>query len=67
MKTQPKRVWDKLENWYGVNIIVENKRAIEGKYSGRYDNESLERVLDGISYASEIEYEILENKNVVIK
>lgn len=60
-------VWSKLENWYGVNIIVQNKRSIEGKYSGRYHNESLERVLDGISYAAEFEYEILENKNVIIK
>lgn len=60
-------VWRKLENWYGVNIIVRNKNSIEGKYSGRYHNESLKRVLDGISYAAEFEYEILENKNIIIK
>ncbi len=60
-------VWKKLEDWYGVNIIVPNKQIIKGKYSGRYINESLERVLDGISYASEFTYEIQENKNIIIK
>jgi transmembrane sensor len=60
-------VWKKLENWYGVNIIVPKEQVIQGHYSGRYHNESLERVLDGISYASEFVYEIQENKNVIIK
>ncbi|WPP50349.1 FecR family protein [Catalinimonas niigatensis] len=60
-------VWKKLENWYGVHIIVEDRQNIVGRYSGRFYNESLERVLDGISYASEFTYEIQENKNVTIK
>ncbi|MDF9799608.1 transmembrane sensor [Catalinimonas alkaloidigena] len=60
-------VWKKLEDWYGVNIIVPKTQVIQGNYSGRYHNESLERVLDGISYASEFSYEIQENKNVIIK
>lgn len=61
------QVWKKLEDWYGVNIILQDQQSIEGRYSGRYYNESLERVLDGISYASEFTYEIQENKNVIIK
>lgn len=60
-------VWKKLEDWYGVNIIVPKTQVIQGNYSGRYYNESLERVLDGISYASEFSYEIQENKNIIIK
>lgn len=60
-------VWKKLEDWYGVNIIIPKEQVIQGNYSGRYHNESLERVLDGISYASEFTYEIQENKNIIIK
>nr|WKN35783.1 FecR domain-containing protein [Tunicatimonas sp. TK19036] len=60
-------VWRKLENWYGVNIILPDQPVITGNYSGRYHNEALSRVLDGISYASEFAYEIQENKNVIIK
>ena len=61
------QVWKKLEDWYGVTIIVQRKPSIEGKYSGRYSNEALTRVLDGISYAAEFDYEIVENNRVIIK
>lgn len=60
-------VWKKLENWYGVDIIVPDMSVIKGNYSGRYYNEPLYRVLDGISYASEFVYEIQENNKVLIK
>jgi len=59
-------VWKKLENWFGVNIIVPPQTVIQGRYSGRFFNESLERVLDGISYASEFSYEIQQDQKVII-
>lgn len=59
-------VWKKLENWYGVNIIINNASNIEGRYNGEYENESLETVLRGISFASGFSYEIDEYKNVII-
>lgn len=60
-------VWRKLENWYGVNIIIKNKKNIEGRYSGEYANEPLETVLRGISFASGFQFEIDKHKNVIIK
>lgn len=60
-------VWKKLENWYGVNILLPDQAVITGNYSGIYHNETLARVLNGISYASEFDYEIQENNNVIIK
>lgn len=60
-------VWKRLENWYGVNIIIKNKKNIEGHYSGIYENEPLETVLRGISFASGFNFEIDDMKNVIIK
>ncbi len=60
-------VWKKLEDWYGVNIIIRNKQNIKGRYSGKFHNQSLEEVLDGISFASGFDYEIVDKKNVIIK
>jgi ferric-dicitrate binding protein FerR (iron transport regulator) len=65
-KDSEQEVWKKLENWYGVNIIVQHQPVILGNYSGRFHDESLERVLLGISYASEFAFEIRDNKDVVI-
>ena len=59
-------VWTKLENWFGVNIVLPRHAVIKGKYSGRFYNESLERVLEGISYAAGFNYEIRDRKNVLI-
>lgn len=59
-------VFTKLENWFGVNIILPKQAVIQGKYSGRFYNESLERVLEGISYAAEFSYEIRNRNNVII-
>ena len=60
------KVWNKLENWFGVDIITPYQAVIQGRYSGRFFNESLERVLDGISYASGFSYEIQTDQTVII-
>ncbi len=60
-------VWHKLENWFGVNFVLPKQTVIRGKYSGRFYNESLERVLDGISYASGFAYDISDNGEVIIR
>ena len=38
---------------------------MEGYYTGEYQNKSLEKVMDGISFASEFNYKII-NKNELI-
>ncbi|MEQ6118398.1 FecR domain-containing protein [Reichenbachiella sp. MALMAid0571] len=55
-----------LERWYGVEIIIENKAKVkQWKYSSKFENESLENVLKGISYIQEFTFKI-DNKNVTL-
>lgn len=52
----------RLERWYGVQfeIINENKK-IKDAFSGAFENESLERVLNILSFSGGFEYNIKEN------
>jgi ferric-dicitrate binding protein FerR (iron transport regulator) len=54
----------KLENWYGVDIEVD-ARGMQNEawnYTGEYDNETLEKVLEGIGFVKGFTYERNENK-----
>lgn len=55
----------RLERWYGVEFEVEESITIPDGFTGRFDNKSLRRVLEGISYTSKFEFEI-EGKKVKI-
>ncbi len=56
---------EKLEEWYGVE--VESKLNLTGdiRYSGNYKNESLEEVLQGISFIYHFKYKINVEENRV--
>lgn len=57
----------RLKAWYGLAIEFEGGKNIMNKrYTGKFDNNSLEYVLKAISYTSEISYEITDNK-VILK
>lgn len=60
------KVVEKLENWYGVNIEFANGCRIAGSYTGEYHNKSLENVMDGISYASGFQYQIVNDSTLII-
>lgn len=45
-----------LERWYGVEIEMDN--TIEGIFTGKFKNQSLEAVLEGISYSFSLDYTI---------
>ncbi len=63
-----KSVCKKIERWYGVEIEVEKGANVKGFYTGEYQNMSLEKVMDGISFASEFDYKIInENKMLITK
>lgn len=51
-----------LENWYGVTVGIQNKPNKEVLFSGKFDNETLEIVLEGLSYAAKFDYDINEDK-----
>lgn len=53
-------VVEELERWYGVQIKVESQStedsATRWHYTGKYDQQSLEAVLQGISFVKKISY-----------
>lgn len=55
-----------LENWYGITIQFENEPPPSLLLSGRFENETLKNVLEGLSYTTQLEFE-LENNTVKIK
>ncbi|GGF18134.1 FecR family protein [Echinicola rosea] len=58
-------VFERLENWYGVTITVPPNMAIGKSYTGKYDNQSLENVLLGISTVLDFQFRI-DGKQVEI-
>ncbi|MCH7398090.1 DUF4974 domain-containing protein [Belliella sp. DSM 107340] len=56
----------KLEEWYGVNIKLINSRGVVWKFSGEYQNQSLEVVLKSMSYVEHFDFKI-KDKQVEIK
>ncbi|MEB2775342.1 FecR family protein [Algoriphagus sp. D3-2-R+10] len=58
-------VVDKIEAWFGVQIISKITVESDWSYSGKYHDKPLSQVLDGISISSEFDYKI-ESKTVTI-
>ncbi|MFY0653078.1 MAG: FecR family protein [Cyclobacteriaceae bacterium] len=54
-------VMKELEKWYGVKIDFDLSAMPDSRYSGRHNNQSLETVLEGMSYSLNFKYQI--NKN----
>ena len=55
-----------IEKAYGVKIIIENNKLDHCKITTRFDNKSLEEILDILGYTLAFEYSIDKNKNQVI-
>jgi len=58
-------VFEDLERWYGVEIIVSSSVDLTGKFSGTYEGQLLESVLDGIGFTSDFSFRI-DGKKVYI-
>jgi ferric-dicitrate binding protein FerR (iron transport regulator) len=48
----------KLEQWYGVQIEVVEPPDYQWKFIGKFENQSLENVLRGMSFSKDVEYKI---------
>lgn len=58
----------RLENWYDVDITLENPSGKEVNYSGTFKNEeTIWQVLDAIKVYSSIEYEKSDTRKILIK
>lgn len=58
-------VFDDLEKWFGVDFHYDSGIRLNDIYNGRFMNESLENILEGIGFTSRFDFTIKEN-NVYI-
>ena len=61
-------VINSLEKWYGVTFIIKDEKVKskqEGTFTAQYHNESLETVLNGISYSGKFNFKIEEKKVIL--
>ena len=56
----------KLERWYGVRFNVYNKVNDKGGFTGKFEEESLELLLEKLSHSLDFSYQI-NKKEVIIK
>lgn len=55
-----------LEEWFGVEIKLQNANGVTWEFSGTYPQQTLEEVLESMSYIKGFDYQI-KGKDVVIK
>lgn len=48
----------KLEDWYGISIGITNGERIDWVFSGEFQNQTLESVLESLSYIQKFNYSI---------
>ncbi|MEM1134830.1 MAG: FecR domain-containing protein [Bacteroidota bacterium] len=61
-KASFEEIMKKLSRWYGVEFIVEEPLDIKGRFTGKFKNKSLEIVLNGLGFSSNIRYNIEGNE-----
>ncbi len=57
---------NKLSKWYGVDFQVYGDTPQDWKINGRYEDEKLEEILEGLHFVYDLKYKI-DGKNVSIK
>jgi len=57
---------NKLQRWYGVEILIKNEDKIPESFQGTFKNESLENVLNSIGHALKFDF-MINDKMVTIK
>jgi len=55
-------VCNKIEKWYGVEIVLPKDFEYPGIYNGTFKNKTLKKVLEGMTYALNLDYEIKEKQ-----
>ncbi|UCS95439.1 FecR domain-containing protein [Echinicola marina] len=59
-KSNSEEVWRELEKWYGVEIAIQGEKIKkqDWNYTGSFDNESLENVLESMAFVKGFKFEI---------
>jgi len=55
----------KLERWYNVEITLKNEKLKEYKFTGSFDNETIEQALDALRLTAPFSYTIKKNKIII--
>jgi transmembrane sensor len=66
-KASFEEVKNALEEWYGVQIVVENSSGVKWQFSGEYRQQTLKEVLQSISFIQGFEYELTTDKSVTMR
>lgn len=66
VEAEEEEVIRRLERWYRVKFVLPDGYFFKGKYNGRFNNESLSNVLDGINYTSEKFNYKIHKKEIII-
>jgi ferric-dicitrate binding protein FerR (iron transport regulator) len=56
----------KLSRWFDVKFVMKQPKRINGRFTGEFDNKTLEDIMRGLSFASGFQYEI-DGKEVIIR
>lgn len=62
-----KEVTERLESWYGVEFSISRDFNAKKDYSGKFENQSLEEVLIGLSFIYDFNYKIKDNRILISK
>jgi ferric-dicitrate binding protein FerR (iron transport regulator) len=54
-----------LENWYGVKIEFQNRPSNDLEISGKFTDQSLENVLEGLSHSARFEFKFEKDKTTL--
>lgn len=57
----------KIERWYDVKIILKTQSLSEERFTGSFENETIEQVLNALRMAEPFEYTINKNKIVIYR
>lgn len=61
-KASMETIEKKLRHWYGVEFIHERNVVLPGGFTARFKKQSLENILESISYAGKFKFKIEEEK-----
>jgi len=52
----------RFERWYNVDFVLQNKPYFEWSYTGEFENQTLQDVLESLSFSQSFEYRFNHNK-----
>ncbi len=55
----------KLERWYNVEIIIENEKLKEYRFTGTFENETIEQAIKALQLTTKFNYKFDKNKIII--